>query len=141
MAKLGNASEAPGGGSGIGRGIARPSLSKPAAARLGIDKRFPKTSFAKSAVPSKAYTERNNAGITGEGGKNVTPIYKQSIPPASVKVVSPKSTSANAVTNNSSTIKTNNAASGASAKNGAAHAEKFYATQPKAKPVKINSNK
>lgn len=30
---------------------------------------------------------RSSGGITGPGGKSVTPIYKQSIPPASVKVV------------------------------------------------------
>ena len=84
---------------------------------------------------------RSSGGIMGTGGRSVTPIYKESFPPASVKVVPPKSTSANAVANNKSTIKTNNAGSGASAKSGAAHAEKFYATQPKPKPVKINSNK
>ena len=32
---------------------------------------------------------RASGGITGKGGKNVTPIYKQSIPPASVKVINP----------------------------------------------------
>ena len=34
---------------------------------------------------------RSSGGITGPGGKSVTPIYKQSIPPATVKVV-PKGT-------------------------------------------------
>ena len=46
-------------------------------------------SIAKSAVPSKEYLARKAAGITGNAGSNVKPIYKESIPPASVKVVQP----------------------------------------------------
>lgn len=32
---------------------------------------------------------RMSSGITGKGGSNVKPIYKESIPPASVRVVPP----------------------------------------------------
>jgi len=133
MAKLGNMSEAPGGGTGISRGIARPALSKPTAARLGIDKRFPKKSFAKSAVPSKAYRERKAAGIINDGGKNVTPIYKESIPPASVKVVTPRVL--NGVRNRISTATAKLRKSGEAAKRSAAD---VVVGKP-SKTIKINS--
>jgi len=40
-----------------------------------------RASVGKSAVPSKEYRARKAAGITNNGGKNVTPIYKESVPP------------------------------------------------------------
>lgn len=113
MAKLGNASEAPGGGSGISRGIARPALSKPTAARLGI--------------------VRNSAGIINKGGKNVTPIYKESIPPASVKVVTPRVL--NGVRNRISTVTVKLRKSGEAAKRSAAD---VVVGKP-SKTIKINS--
>ena len=84
---------------------------------------------------------RSSGGITGPGGKSVTPIYKQSIPPASVKVLPPMSDVARAKANVGSAIRASNASSGAAARGGGAAAEKFYATQPKPKNIKINSNK
>ena len=40
---------------------------------------------------AKTNSGRTSGGITGKGGGSVTPIYKQSIPPASVKVIKPGS--------------------------------------------------
>jgi hypothetical protein len=43
------------------------------------------------SVASGGGEGRSSGGITGKGGKKVTPIYKESIPPASVKVIKPGS--------------------------------------------------
>lgn len=94
-----------------------------------------------TAIPGGSGGGRTSGGITGNGGTKVTPIYKQSIPPASVRVLPPMSDIARAKANVGTAIRASNAKSGAGARVGAAHAEKFYATQPKPKNIKINSNK
>lgn len=88
MAKLGNMSEAPGGGTGIGRAISRIT-----------------------------------GGITGKGGKNVTPIYQESIPPASVKVIPAMPKGMRKAFNDKSTLLTTRAKSGKAAKTGASSTE------------------
>jgi len=44
-----------------------------------------------TAVPSGGGSARTSGGITGKGGAKVAPIYKESIPPATVKVIKPGS--------------------------------------------------
>ena len=81
---------------------------------------------------------RTSGGITGPGGKSVTPIYKQSIPPASVKKMVPSSQSARDFTNYKETIRVQNAKAGKGAHQGEMDA--FEKALPKL-TIKINSNK
>ena len=92
-------------------------------------------------LAAKKAVTRTVGGITGKGAAKINPIYKQTIPSASVKVLPPMSDIARASANVRSAIRASNASSGAGARGGGAHAEKFYATQPKPKNIKINSNK
>ena len=54
--------------------------------RAATNKALANSAKGKLQTPT-AEAARRAGKITGEGGKNVTPIYKQSIPPASVKVI------------------------------------------------------
>jgi hypothetical protein len=81
---------------------------------------------------------RTSGGITGSGGGNVTPIYKQSIPPSTVKVVPPMSDVARGLTNKNTTNVTN------ARKSGLVTSQLSSGVNVNSKPkttIKINSNK
>ena len=80
---------------------------------------------------------RTSGGITGNGGAKVTPIYKQSIPPATVKVVPPKPEFARTAANFSESIRIQTVSSKAF-KEGVA---KNVNVGKPSKTIKINSNK
>ena len=81
---------------------------------------------------------RSSGGITGPGGKSVTPIYKQSIPPASVKVKPATSDAVRAVKNAKETTRVQNAKAGKGDHQGDMDAFEKYLPRL---TVKINSNK
>ena len=80
---------------------------------------------------------RGAGGITGKGGKSVTPIYKESIPPATVKVVPPKPDFARKNANFSESVRIQTITSKAF-KEGVA--KNVNVGKPSA-TIKINSNK
>ena len=83
---------------------------------------------------------RTSGGITGSGGGQVTPIYKQSIPPASVKVVPASPPGLRNIINQKSTLLTTRAASGQAAKTGAKVKEQTIKTA-KIKAAKLEEKK
>ena len=82
--------------------------------------------------------KRTSGGITGSGGGKVTPIYKASIPPATVKVIPPMSDVARGLANKNTTNVTNARKSGLVASQLASGVN--VASKPKA-TIKINSGR
>jgi hypothetical protein len=80
---------------------------------------------------------RSSGGITGKGGGQVTPIYKQSIPPATVKVVPPKPAFARESANFSESIRIQTITSKGFKKGVANNVN----VGTPSKTIKINSNK
>jgi hypothetical protein len=80
---------------------------------------------------------RISGGITGAGGKKVTPTYKESFPPSSVKVVPAKNPNINKLTNSLKSWELQQRKSGRMAR-----AEAGVASHQTGKPsqtIKINS--
>ena len=89
---------------------------------------------------AKTNSGRNSGGITGTGGNKVTPIYKQSIPPASVKIIPPMSDVARGIKNSVTSRNLESAKSG----NAAALHNKISNDMNAGKPsktIKINSGR
>jgi hypothetical protein len=81
---------------------------------------------------------RGAGGITGGGGKNVNPVYSQSFPPSSVKVVPAKKNPAiNKITNSLKSWELQQRKSGRMAQAEAAIAS--HQTGKPSKTIKINS--
>jgi hypothetical protein len=80
---------------------------------------------------------RSSGGITGTGGKSVTPIYKESIPPATVKVIPSMSDIARGNANFAESIRTQTISSKAWKDS---VAKNVNVGKP-SKTIKINSNK